>query len=144
MSGEMRLYGFESDERLDDDIDLTVDRWADNNGPDEYGHVDPNAPTEILEWSVTSVLKFLPSTEAIIEFMDEQACENGAGYDDCPFGDARTDRIVVGLAESLREAMAKTCTWHWADEIVKRHPIVVVDGEIHVDGEQFYKPKESS
>lgn len=139
-----RLFGFDGDELLVDELNTMVERWCDNYMPEPGEVIDQDAPAEIVEWSVQPALKFLPSAAEIIYHIDEAACSSGAGGDDCPFEGAEKDPDIVAAAEALRAAMSKFCSWTWADQELARHQITVVDGQVHIDGEQFYKPKESS
>lgn len=143
MSGDERLFGFDDDEHLESDLAAVVDRWADNHLGDPDDEFDADAPTEILEWSVQSTIGIITPAYTIIEHITEWSCD-GIALEDDPFESAYSDLKVVAAAEALRQAIAATCSWTWADQIVARHQITVVDGELHVDGEQFYKPKESS
>ncbi len=139
MSAPERFYGLPGAEQLRDD---PAGVWESDIEPllDE----DNLGPWEIYEHTVQPALNFLPAADDIINYMDEHACDNGVGGDECPFEGATVGPKLLVAAEALRQAMSDACTWHWADKHVATHVLAIVDGEPHLDGEPLYRTKESS
>lgn len=129
-----RLWGTPGAEMMYLDVgtayESEIEMWVDE---------DRDKVWKLEEWSVQPQGSTVPSPGAILEWMEESACDElvEGGYEQ--IADITKDPEVRSLAEALCQAFVKRVTFRMADKLLATHVVTFdADGEPLLDGEPMY------
>ncbi len=127
------LYGLPGAEELAFDPESIIDQWLTD--------ADENAPIDFVieEWSVHPSRYHLPSPDSLIEWLEEQAMENGEIGDYCEVH-ASTPEIRA-MADALLDAIAATIGWRMANNKLRDLHVTGTFEHPLLDGEPVWRPR---
>lgn len=142
MTAPERLYGVPGAEILHttiaDAYEAQIDPWVDEHDL---------RPRVIEEWSVHPPEYHLPSAERLLDWLVEQACEDGEvdeGFTECLENAVKRQDALV-YADTLRKSLGSLVTYRMADDHLRDHQITWDDnGNPLADGEPMYVKADGS
>lgn len=139
MNARPHLFGVVGAEYLHDDIATVVD------GLDPAIYPDRVEVEEFTQETDAQLVARITPADCIIDHLVENFLDDYAADVEPPSpfaGDPTKDPALLGLAELLRQALARRVTWRWADQRVATHVVTWDGDEPLVDGERLYVRRE--
>lgn len=107
-----RLFGQPDDEWLHHDLETAAEAALD-------ALADPTATVTIREWTTSGPLDWMPSPEAIVEWVIETACDDAVSINDGSVVPSPRNPRLVAAAEALRQAISSQFRWKQAEKKVR-------------------------